>query len=132
MKYDHYLIITPKGVVHIHLRVVHNGHILLHMCLQVSFVLYAIDSMQYVNEYFYLLNDEKLLFRGRVFQAEVHLRIFDWCDISKDQHHQRDEMQPKNKGDYTLNLFVARDCIERSAAPALCSLPVKDAGRNAA
>ena len=50
MKYDHYLVIPPKSVVHRHfhvayrLHVVHGWPILLHTRLQVSFVLYAIDS----------------------------------------------------------------------------------------
>src|SRR2546430_2158051 len=108
MKYDHHLIITPKGVVHIHLHIVHGWHVLLHMFLLVSFVLYAIGSVQSLHEYFYLLNDEILLFRGRIFQADAHLTIFDWGDTSRDQHHQRDEIRPRNKGERTLHLVVAR------------------------
>src|SRR5712692_10241090 len=71
-------------------------------------------------------------FGGRVVQAEMHLTIFNWCDTSKDQRHQRDEMQPRNRGEHILNLFVARDYIERSAAPAPCSLLAKDADRSVA
>src|SRR6266567_2063581 len=39
-----------------------------------------------------------------------------------DQHRQRDEKLPRNKGGYTLTTYVVRDYIERHAVPAPCSL----------
>src|SRR5947209_18905509 len=76
MKHDHYLVITPKSVVHIHLHVIHGWHILLHTRLQVPFILYAIGSTKYVHEYFHHLNDGVLLFWGvELFRQSCILRF---------------------------------------------------------
>src|SRR5262245_59725907 len=71
-------------------------------------------------------------FGGRVVQEEVLLTIFGRCDTSEDQHHRQDEMPPRSMGEHTSIPFDARDCIERFAALAPCSLLSKDADRSVA
>ena len=53
MKYDHYLVIAPESVVHRHfhvayrLHVVHGWHLLLHIRLHASLVVYAFESRKW-------------------------------------------------------------------------------------
>jgi len=64
--------------------------------------------------------------------SEICLTAFDCFDTSRDQHHRQDEMPPRSMGEHTSIPFDARDCIERFAALAPCSLLAKDADRSVA